>query len=148
MANLISTTSSELTATSITTPKLLLSNAYGAMNEWTGTATVNNGASVDLICNGSGYMRTIGLCNFFNYTTGSWFFGIFEFDVSRYGLIHTPILNWTSGNYSVSHYQETNVDRNWLRFTNTSGVNGLTIYFNVRVLNSAGYDSTILTRVK
>ena len=146
MANLIATTSSELTATSITSPKMLMSNSYGAMNEWTGTSVVNNGSSVDLICNTSGYMRTIGLCNFFNYTTGSWFYGIFEFDISRYGLQHTPILSW--GTYSVSHYQESNVDRNWLRFTNNSGVNGLTIYFNIRILNSAGYESSILTRVK
>ena len=148
MANLIETSSSELNATSITSPKMLLSNAYGGMNEWAGTVSINNGSSVDLICNTSGYMRTIGLCNFFNYTTGSWFYGIFEFDVSRYGLQHTPILNWASGNYSVSHYQESNVDRNWIRFTNTSGVNGLTVYFNVRLLNSAGYESSILTRVK
>jgi hypothetical protein len=146
MANLIATTSSELTATSITSPKMLMSNSYGAMNEWTGTAAVNNGSSVDLICNTSGYMRTIGLCNFFNFTTGTWRYGIFEFDVSRYGLQHTPILSW--GDYSVSHYQEGNVDRNWLRFTNTSGQNGLTIYFNIRILNSSGYESSILTRVK
>jgi hypothetical protein len=146
MANLIATTSSELTATSITSPKMLMSNTYGAMNEWTGTAAINNGSSVDLICNVSGYARTIGLCNFFNYTTGSWYYGIFEFDVSRYGLQHTSILS--SGTYSVSHYQEGNVDRNWLRFTNNSGVNGLTVYFNIRILNSSGYESSVLTRVK
>jgi hypothetical protein len=148
MANLIATTSSELTATSITSPKMLLSNSYAAMNEWVGTATINNGSSVDLICNVSGYARTIGLCNFFNYTTGTWHYGIFEFDISRYGLQHTPILNWVSGNYSVAHHQEANVDRNWLRFTNTSGQNGLTVYFNIRILNSSGYESSILTRVK
>lgn len=148
MANLQATSSSQLTASTITSPKMLMSNAYGAMNEYVGTVAVNNGASVDLICNTSGYSRTVGLCNFFNYTTGSWFYGIFEFDVSRYGLQHTPILNWISNNYSVSHYQESNVDRNWLRFTNTSGVNGLTIYFNIRILNSSGYESSILTRVK
>lgn len=146
MANLIATTSSELTATSITSPKMLMSNSYGAMNEWTGTAVVNNDSYVDLICNTSGYGRTIGLCNFFNYTTGTWRYGIFEFDVSRYGLQHTSILSY--GGYSVSHYQEANVDRNWLRFTNTSGQNGLTIYFNIRILNSSGYESSILTRVK
>ena len=146
MANLIATTSSELTATSITSPKMLMSNTYGAMNEWTGTAAINNNSSVDLICNVSGYARTIGLCNFFNYTTGTWRYGIFEFDVSRYGLQHTSILSY--GGYSVSHYQEANVDRNWLRFTNTSGQNGLTIYFNIRILNSSGYESSILTRVK
>ena len=146
MANLIGTSSSQLSATSITSPKMLLSNQYGGMNEWTGTAAINNGSSVDLICNVSGYARTIGLCNFFNFTTGTWRYGIFEFDVSRYGLQHTPILSW--GDYSVSHYQECNVDRNWLRFTNTSGQNGLTIYFNIRILNSAGYESSILTRVK
>ena len=148
MANLQATSSSELGATTITSPKMLLSNQYGGMNEWVGTVAINNGASVDLICNTSGYARTVGLCNFFNYTTGSWHYGIFEFDISRYGLQHTPILNWASGNYSVSHYQEGNVDRNWLRFTNTSGVNGLTVYFNIRLLNSAGYESSILTRVK
>ena len=148
MANLQATSSSQLTATTITSPKMLLSNAYGGMNEYTGTVAINNGASVDLICNVSGYTRTIGLCNFFNYTTGSWFYGIFEFDISRYGMIHTPILSWTSGNYSVAHYQESNVDRNWLRFTNTSGVNGLTVYFSIRLLHSAGYESSILTRVK
>jgi hypothetical protein len=148
MANLIGTSSSELGASTITSPKMLLSNQYGGMNEWTGTVAINNGSSVDLICNVSGYARTIGLCNFFNYTTGSWFYGIFEFDVSRYGLQHTAILNWASGNYSVAHYQEANVDRNWLRFTNTSGVNGLEVYFNIRLLNSSGYESSILTRVK
>lgn len=148
MANLQATSSSELTASTITSPKMLLSNQYGGMNEYVGTVAINNGASVDLICNVSGYARTVGLCNFFNYTTGSWFYGIFEFDISRYGLQHTPILSWTSGNYSVSHYQESNVDRNWLRFTNTSGVNGLLLYFNIRILNSAGYESSILTRVK
>ena len=146
MANLIGTTSSELGATSITSPKMLMSNSYGAMNEWTGTAVINNESSVDLICNVSGYARTIGLCNFFNFTTGTWRYGIFEFDVSRYGLQHTSILSW--GGYSVSHYQEGNVDRNWLRFTNTSGQNGLTVYFNIRILNSSGYESSILTRVK
>jgi hypothetical protein len=148
MANLIATSSPQLTATSITSPKMLLSNSLGGMNEWTGTAVINNGASVDLICNVNGYVRTVGLCNFFNFTTGQWNYGIFEFDISRYGLQHTPILSWGSGNYSVSHYQEGNVDRNWLRFTNTSGQNGLTVYFNIRILNSAGYESSILTRVK
>lgn len=148
MANLQATSSSELTASTITSPKMLLSNQYGGMNEYVGTVAINNGASVDLICNTSGYTRTVGLCNFFNYTTGSWFYGIFEFDISRYGLQHTPILRWTSDSYSVSHYQESNVDRNWLRFTNTSGVNGLLLYFNIRILNSAGYESSILTRVK
>ena len=127
---------------------MLLSNSLGGMNEWTGTAVINNGSSVDLICNVNGYVRTVGLCNFFNFTTGQWNYGIFEFDISRYGLQHTPILSWGSGNYSVSHYQEGNVDRNWLRFTNTSGQNGLTVYFNIRILNSAGYESSILTRVK
>ena len=66
MANLISTTSSELTATSITSPKMLSSNSYLGMNEWVGSVAINNGSSVDLICNVSGYARTIGLCNFFN----------------------------------------------------------------------------------
>jgi hypothetical protein len=146
MANLIATTSSELTATSITSPKMLSSNSYLGMNEWVGSTAINNGSSVDLICNVSGYARTVGLCNFFNFTTGTWRYGIFEFDVSRYGLQHTSIL--ADGAYSVSHYQEANVDRNWLRFTNTSGQNGLTIYFNIRILNSAGYESSILTRVK
>ena len=148
MANLIGTTSSELTATSITSPKMLMSNQFGGMNEWVGSVVINNGSSVDLICNVSGYARTVGLCNFFNFTTGQWNYGIFEFDVSRYGLQHTAILNWGAGNYSVSHYQEGNVDRNWLRFTNTSGQNGLAVYFNIRILNSAGYESSILTRVK
>jgi hypothetical protein len=148
MANLIGTTSSELSATSIQSPKMLMSNTYGAMNEYVGSAACNNGASIDLICNTSGYGRMVGLCNFFNLTTGSWLYGIFEFGISRYGLQHTPIMSWTSGSYSVSHYQEANVDRNWLRFTNTSGVNGLSIQFNLRVTNAAGYDSSILTRIK
>ena len=147
MANLIGTSSPQLSATSITSPKMLLSNQYGGMNEYTGVVAVNNGASVDLICNTGGYTRTIGLCNFFNLTTGGWLYGIFEFDVSRYGLQHTPILS-SSNSYSISHFQEGNVDRNWLRFTNTSGMNGLEVYFNIRVLNSTGYESAILTRVK
>jgi len=65
--------------------------------------------------------------------------------VSRYGIQHTPILSW--GSYSVSLYQEANVDRNWLRFTNSSGENG-TIRFNIRATNVTGYDSSILTRIK
>lgn len=146
MANLISTTSGTLGATTITSPKMLLSNAYTATNEFTGYVAINDGASVDLICNTGGYMRMIGLCNFFNYTTGSWRYGIFEFDVSRYGLQHTPILSW--GGYSVSHYQESNVDRNWIRFTNTSGQNGLEVHFNLRVTNVTSYESSILTRIK
>jgi hypothetical protein len=36
----------------------------------------------------------------------------------------------------------------YLSFTNTSGQNGLTVYFNIRILNSSGYESSILTRVK
>jgi hypothetical protein len=147
MANLVASSSSELSATSITSPKMLLSNSFNGMNEYTGVVAINNGASVDLICNTSGYVRTIGLCNFFNLTTGGWLYGIFEFDVSRYGLNHTPILS-SSSSYSVAHFQEGDVNRNWLRFTNTSGMNGLEVYFNIRILNSAGYESSILTRVK
>jgi len=148
MATLTATSSPQLTATSITSPKMLLSNTFGAMNEYSGIVVITIGASVDLICNSGGYMRTIGLCNFFTLTNGQWHYGIFEFDVSRYGLQHTPILNWPGSHYSVSHFQEANVDRNWLRFNNTSGLIGIECYFNIRILNSSNYDSTVLTRVK
>jgi hypothetical protein len=149
MASIQATTSPELSATTITSPKMLLSNTYYSMNEYAGSVALNNGASVNLLCNGGGYMRMIGLCNFFNFTTGTWRYGIFEFDVSRYGLQHTPILAYGgTGTYSISQYQEADVNRNWLVFTNTSGQNAISITFNIRATNVTGYDSSILTRIK
>lgn len=151
MATLQNTTSPSLSATdTITSPIMRLDSSSSDMPstiEYAGWIAIANGASVDLICNTSGAQRIVGLCNFFNYSSCSWFYGMFEFDVSNYGIIHTPILS--NMIYKTYHYQEpSNSSRSWLRFANQSGCDGIQFHFNIRLLNTSTYDSSILTRIK
>ena len=147
MANLQSTTVPTISATTISSPKLLLNNSLTGMVEYTGYTGISDGASADIFANTGGYAQMAGLCQFFNYSSCAWFYGIFGFSISRYGLSFNNILN--NASYSVAYYQDPgNVDISWLRFTNSSGCNGTEIYFSMYVNNTTSYSSPYLTRIR
>jgi len=147
MANLQSSTIPTISATTISSPKLLLNNSLTGMNEYRGYVGISNGASADIFANTGGYANMSGLCQFFNYSSCAWFYGIFGFSISRYGLNFNSILNNTS--YSVAYYQDPgNANISWLRFTNSSGCNGLEMHFNLYVTNTSSYSSPYLTRIR
>jgi hypothetical protein len=148
MANLISTTSPQLLATSIQSP-LTFNNGNLAMLEYGGSISLSNGSSVNLITNNSGYVRMIGMVHFMAIRNStSWTFGMFSFTTSRYGTSFTNLLESDWGSYGVSNFQDPgNVDINSLQFTNNSGDGG-TFYFNVLVENTVSMSSSTLTRIK
>lgn len=147
MANLIATTSSQLSASSISSP-ITQNNGNYAMIEYGGSTFISNNSSVDLIRNNSGYVRMIGIVHFMAVrSASSWSFGMFSFTTSRYGTSFTNLLQSDWGGYTCSNFQDSNVDLNSLRFTNNSGDSG-TFYFNVLIENTVSVSSSILTRIK
>jgi hypothetical protein len=147
MATLIATTSANLTATTLTSP-LMLCGGSNAFIEYVGSTSINNGVTIDLLRNNSGYSKMIGFCNYTAELSGGRYAGIFTFSISRYGLEGTTsILDNSPNGLSVSYRQESNVDLNWIQFVNNTGQNG-TFYFNIRAGATVGYTSTYLTRVK
>lgn len=146
MANLQSTTIPALTSTNVTSP-FTYDSGNAAMIEYAGSASIANGAYVDVICNTSNYARMIGTCYFMAVRSStSWSFGMFSFSVSLYGLVYSTQLQSDWGGFTPSHYSES-YSNNWLRFTNSSGDSG-TFYFNVLIENAVGSSSNILTRIK
>lgn len=146
MANLIATTSPDLTAVSVTSPLTFNQGSY-AMIEWAGSSYISNGGYADVICNASNYVRMFGTCYFMAIRGSSaWTFGMFSFSISLYGLSYSTQLQSDWGSFSLSHYNES-FNNNWLRLTNTSGDDG-TFYFNVLIQNVPGSTSNILTRIK
>lgn len=148
MANLITTTSPELSANSISSP-ITQNNGTYAMLEYAGSVFISNGSSADIIGNFSSYVRMIGIGHFMAIrNSSSWTFGMFSFNTSRYGTGYSNLLESDWGGYSISNYQDPgNVDRNYLRFTNSSGDSG-TFYFNLLIENTVTVSSSVLTRIK
>jgi hypothetical protein len=147
MANLIATTSPQLTATSISSP-ITTNNGSYPMLEYAGSAFLSNNSSVDIIRNNSGYARMIGIVHFMAVrSSSSWTFGMFSFTTSRYGTSFNNLLQSDWGSYTCSNFQDSNVDLNSLRFTNNSGDSG-TFYFNVLIENTVSASSSTLTRIK
>ena len=148
MANLTATTSPELSASSISSP-ITQNNGNFAMLEYAGSVFISNGSSADIIGNFSSYVRMIGIGHFMAVRSStSWSFGMFSFNTSRYGTGYSNLLESDWGGYSISNYQDPgNVDRNYLRFTNSSGDSG-TFYFNLLIENTVTVSSSILTRIK
>lgn len=148
MANLVATTSPQLTATSISSP-LTFNNGNLPMLEYAGSAFISNNSSVELITNNSGYARMVGIVHFMAVRSASaWTFGMFSFTTSRYGTSFTNLLESDWGSYTCSNFQNpSNVDINSLRFTNNSGDSG-TFYFNVMIENTVSISSPTLTRIK
>ncbi len=98
MANLIGTTSPQLTASSISSP-ITQNNGNYAMIEYGGSAFISNNSSVNLITNNSGYVRMIGIVHFMAVrSASSWTFGMFSFTTSRYGTSFNNLLqsDWGS----------------------------------------------------
>ena len=148
MANLIATTSPELSATSVSS-NVTLNNGSFAMLEYAGSVFISNGGTANLIGNASGYVRMIGITHFMALRSStSWSFGMFSFHTSRYGSAYTNLLESDWGGYSISNFQDpNNVEINYLRFNNTSGDSG-TFYFNILIENTVSVTSSILTRIK
>jgi hypothetical protein len=148
MANLISTSSPELSATSISSP-ITQNNGTNPMIEYAGSVFISNGGTANLIANTSGYVRMVGIGHFMAVRTStSWSFGMFSFHTSRYGTSYSNLLESDWGGYSCSNYQDpNNVEINYLRFTNSSGDSG-TFYFNILFENTVSVSSSILTRIK
>ena len=148
MANLQSTTSPEISATNISSPRAYNTGSM-AMLEYTGSSSIALNGTVDLITNNSGYLRSTGVCYFVCVpTSGSNSYGYFSFTVSRYGVTSTNLLSTSGwGSYSVENYQDPgNVDINSLRFRNTYTAG--TFYFAVVVQNQPTFTSSVLTRIK
>ncbi len=148
MANLIGTSAPTITATQITSPLTYMDTGNG-MIEYAGSVFLNNGSSVDIITNNSGYSRMVGMGHFMAVrSASSWSFGMFTFQCSRYGTGHTSLLESDWGGYSISNYQDPgNAEINSLRFTNSSGDSG-TFYFNFLIQNHVSESSANLTRIK
>ena len=147
MANLISTSSGTLSSTILTSPKMLCGGS-NAFIEYVGSISINNGVTIDLLRNDSGYGKMIGFCNYTAELSGGRYSGIFTFSISRYGLEGvTSILNNAPNGLSTSYRQESDPQLNWIQFTNNTGQNG-TFYFNIRSGLTVGFTSTYLTRVK
>lgn len=148
MANLVSTTCTTLSSTVVTSP-LTYITVGGSQKEFSGAIVIANGATSDIITNESGYVRMVGTVHFLGImNTMSWMFGIFDFEVSRYGATSSSILTSDWGSFSTSHYQNpSNAEINSLRFQNTSGSAG-TFYFTVLTTNFASPTSSVLTRIK
>jgi hypothetical protein len=148
MALLTSISVPTISASSITSPITFMETG-NAMVEYTGVVLINNGSSVDIITNLSGYSRMVG----FGYFTGimaasSHTFGHFSFQCSRYETSYTALLGSDWGGYSISNYQDpNNVDSNSVRFTNSAGDNG-TFYFTFLVQKHVSITSNYLTRIK
>lgn len=147
MANLKSTNSPNVTATSINSP-VLLNSGTNAMVEYTGSIYIGLNGVVDLITNNSGYLRMTGFGYFVNVTNSkARTYGHFSFGVSRYGLVQSNIISASSGSYTLSHYQSpASVDVNSMRFTNTYDPG--TFYFSIVIQNATSASSTVLTRIK
>jgi hypothetical protein len=147
MANLVATTSGTVSATTLTSPKMLCGGA-NAFIEYVGSISINNGVTIDLLRNDSGYGKMIGFCNYTAELSGGRYSGIFTFSISRYELEGVnSILNNTPNGLSTSYRQESDPQLNWIQFTNNTGQNG-TFYFNIRSGATVGFTSTYLTRVK
>lgn len=147
MANLIATSSGTLSATTLSSPKMLCGGS-NAFIEYVGSISINNGVTIDLLRNDSGYGKMIGFCNYTAELSGGRYSGIFTFSISRYGLEGVNgILNNAPNGLSVSYRQESDPQLNWIQFTNNSGQNG-TFYFNIRSGATVGFTSSYLTRVK
>lgn len=147
MANLVSTSSSQISATTITSP-VLLCQGSNAFIEYVGSISINNGSTIDLLRNDSGYGKMIGFCYYTADLSGGRYYGIFTFSISRYGLEGvSSILNNTPNGLSVSYRQEGDPQLNWIQFNNNTGQNG-TFYFNIRSGATVGFTSTYLTRIK
>ena len=148
MANLIGSTAPTISATQISSPLTLMETGNG-MIEYSGSVFLNNGSSVDIITNNSGYSRMVGMGHFMAVrSSASWSFGMFTFQCSRYETSFTNILQSDWGGYSIANYQNPgDVNINSLRFTNSSGDSG-TFYFNFLVQNHVSESSANLTRIK
>ena len=147
MASLQGTSSGTISATTISSP-LMYCSGSNAFIEFTGSVSINNGVTINLLRNDSGYGKMIGFCNYSANTTNANYYGIFTFSISRYGLEGvSSILNNSPNGLSTSYYQEGDPQLNWIQFTNNTGYNG-TFYFNIRAGSTVGYTSTYLTRVK
>lgn len=148
MANLQASTSTTLSATSISSNTTINNGSY-AMMEWAGSVFLDNGSSVDIITNNSGYVRMVGMGYFMAVRSSTaWSFGMFSFTTSRYGTSYSNILESDWGGYLCSNYQDPgNVDINSLRFTNSSGDDG-TFHFNILVEHTVTTSSSYLARIK
>lgn len=148
MANLVSTTCTTLSSTVVTSP-LTYITVGGSQKEFSGSISLANGATSDIITNESGYVRMVGTVHFLGVMNSmAWMFGIFDFECSRYGVVSSTILISDWGSFATSHYQNpSNVDINSLRFQNTSGSTG-TFYFTALTTNFASPSSSVLTRIK
>ena len=147
MANLLATTSPQLTATSIVSPNTT-NNGNLSMIEYSGSVFISNGSSADIITNNSGYARMVGIVHFMAVrNASSWTFGMFSFTTSRYGTSFNNLLQSDWGSYSCTNAQAANVDINSLRFINNSGDSG-TFYFNVLLEHTVSHSSSALTRIK
>jgi len=148
MANLVSTTCTTLSTTVVTSPLTYITIGL-SQKEFSGSVSIGNGATSDIITNESGYTRMVGTVHFLGIMSSmSWMFGIFDFECSRYGVSSSTILISDWGSFAISHYQNpSNVDINSLRFQNTSGSAG-TFYFTVLATNFASPNSSVLTRIK
>ena len=146
MATLQTTTAPTVSASNITSP-LAYNNGSLALIEYSGVISININSSVDLITNNSGYGRMTGYGYFVGATTAANPYGYFSFGVSRYGVLSTNLISLSSGNYSLSNFQDpNNVDINSLRFTNnySSG----TYSFSLIIQAAMSATSNVLTRIK
>ena len=147
MANLGATTAPSLSATSVSAPQTI-ANVGLAMSEYIGQYYLANNQAIDVIGHNSNYARMPGTCHFFAESTSmSNWFGMFDFQISLYGLVYTPIIISDWGSYTVAAYSES-FSNNYVRFTNTSGYPA-TFYFSFVVLNMATIvNSMPLTKIK
>jgi hypothetical protein len=145
MANLVDTSLTTLSASNISSPKILNTSSH-AIKEYVGSIYLTNNQSVDLFGNADTWVRLPGMCNFYGEMVSmAWTFGIFDFNISYYGLVQNVIMNSDVGAYTLAHYSESSAN-NYLRFTNTAGQAG-TFYFSI---TTPGFSTilTPLTRIK
>lgn len=148
MANLVSTTCTSLTSNVISAP-LAFITSDGSQKEFSGMVSLSNGGSADIITNEGGYILMNGTVHFYGMMDGmAWTFGIFDFQLSRYGIGQSNILVSDWGSFALSHYQNpSNVNINSLRFTNNNGFGG-DFYFAVVTNQFTTVSSSALTRIK
>jgi len=140
-----------LTATtSLTSPQVLCQSSNGyTLYEYTGSASIPSSYNdstnyVNLFANTGGYSRMYGYISWTVYQSQI-HCGAFSFQLSRYGF--STYNHTNTGYWSATWFQDSNVDINYCRFTNTVGTvwgNG-TFYFTIQVMGPGTFSSSYIT---
>ncbi len=138
-----STVNGTLTASTSLTGGYIQTNGYN-MKEYSGTVSINNGATVNIFGNQADYDRMYGFIGWTAYT-GYITSGLVAFQLSYYG-IHVQTLASSQGGWSMAHSPTAGWTPWNCAFTN-NGQSG-TFLFTVQPFGGSFVSSYLTTRIR